>query len=203
MNIKSINSIDSIENQSNRQNTSGHSTPTTPQSPKIEKRASNDNFGGLNGMEKTEIIQKLINVQKQYVKVSHHDDIIVGIHNWNVSCGVITWQSLGVWGIPGSRDYPNWFGPIHQILESKKKILGAQFSDWLDKNRFPFFSFFFDTFVNTAKEELERCHTWWFSKKFLYLFSLAKWKNWLFVGSREPADGGAKEKDKINTVIST
>ena len=78
MNIKSINSIDSIENQSNRQNTSGHSTPTTPQSPKIEKRASNDNFGGLNGMEKTEIIQKLINVQKQYVKVSHHDDIIVG-----------------------------------------------------------------------------------------------------------------------------
>ena len=78
MKIKSINSIDSIENQSNRQNTSGHSTPTTPQSPKIEKRASNDNFGGLNGMEKTEIIQKLINVQKQYVKVSHHDDIIVG-----------------------------------------------------------------------------------------------------------------------------
>ena len=83
MNIKSINSIDSIENQSNRQTNSGHSTPTTPQSPKIEKRASNDNFGGLNGMEKTEIIQKLINVQKQYVKVSHHDDIIVGtyIHN--------------------------------------------------------------------------------------------------------------------------
>ena len=40
-----------------------------------------------------------------------------------------------------------------------KEILGAQFSDWLDKNRFPFFSFFFDTFVNTAKEELERCHT--------------------------------------------
>lgn len=80
MNIKSINSIDSIENQSNRQNTSGHSTPTTPQSPKIEKRASNDNFGGLNGMEKTEIIQKLINVQKQYVKVSHHDDIIVGTY---------------------------------------------------------------------------------------------------------------------------
>lgn len=74
MNIKSINSIDSIENQSaSRQaNNSGHSTPTTPQSPKIEKRASNDNFGGLNGMEKTEIIQKLINVQKQYVKVSHY-----------------------------------------------------------------------------------------------------------------------------------
>ena len=71
MNIKSINSIDSIENQSaSRQVNSGNSTPTTPQSPKIEKRASNDNFGGLNGMEKTEIIQKLINVQKQYVKVS-------------------------------------------------------------------------------------------------------------------------------------
>ena len=73
MNIKSINSIDSIENQSaSRQVNSGNSTPTTPQSPKIEKRASNDNFGGLNGMEKTEIIQKLINVQKQYVKVSHY-----------------------------------------------------------------------------------------------------------------------------------
>ena len=80
MNIKSINSIDSIENQSNRQANSGHSTPTTPQSPKIEKRASNDNFGGLNGMEKTEIIQKLINVQKQYVKVSHND-IIVGTYS--------------------------------------------------------------------------------------------------------------------------
>lgn len=80
MNIKSINSIDSIENQSNRQANSGHSTPTTPQSPKIEKRASNDNFGGLNGMGKTEIIQKLINVQKQYVKVSHYD-IIVGTYS--------------------------------------------------------------------------------------------------------------------------
>merc|ERR1712131_311828 len=74
---QSINSIDSIENQSaSRQANSGHSTPTTPQSPKIEKRASNDNFGGLNGMEKTEIIQKLINVQKQYVKRNEKIDFL-------------------------------------------------------------------------------------------------------------------------------
>lgn len=44
----------------------------------FEKEGSNDNFFGLDTMDELDLFQKLMNIKDQHLKVSLHDDIIVG-----------------------------------------------------------------------------------------------------------------------------
>merc|ERR1712106_878563 len=67
-------SINSIESIGKDKTTSQTSTPAHSPRPERSKHISFDN--GLNSMNKTDIIQKLVNVQKQYVKRNEKIDFL-------------------------------------------------------------------------------------------------------------------------------